>query len=159
MKELIEKHLTAILLLIILLSIVGIFMSSLVQANPVLIENVTSAKLSESEIRAVFTLRVTRFSNGIPIKVFILPQDSLTTHDFAYYYLGISPTEWFDLLAIQETSGRTNLHTVVESDSEMISKVSHTINSVGYTNDFMIMNNEDGIYTVAKQQVSYRARK
>jgi ABC-type phosphate transport system substrate-binding protein len=108
-----------------------------------MIQNYDTDVISQEEVRLVFTLRLTRFDSGYPIKVYVLPKENESTKDFAYRFIGMSVDSWFDVLDAQEVTGRLNVHTIVGTDKDMIKQISKTPYSIGYTNDAVIYRGAD----------------
>ena len=95
----------------------------------------SSAKVDEltlDEVRSVFTLKKSHWDNGLKIKVFILPKDSVITKAFAYKVLRMPPAMYFDILEANYASGKTNIPTSLDSEYSLVIKASITPGSIGY---------------------------
>ena len=84
------------------------------------------------EVRSIFTLKKSHWDNGLKIKVFILPKDSVITKAFAYKVLRMPPAMYFDILEANYASGKTNIPTSIDSEYALLVKMSITPGSVGY---------------------------
>ena len=62
--------------------------------------------IPRSEIEDIFTLRVKRWNNGIPVKIFLLPREHYATKSFTRKYLGMTASRYYDLIEGRECSGR-----------------------------------------------------
>ncbi len=103
-------------------------------ANP----NVPEATLSRSVVRSIFTMRLTSWSNGMPIRVFVLgDKDDLHTL-FSKRVLGVFPHQLRRAWNRQIFSGTGQAPERVESVREMLEKVSHIPGAIGYLSEEMI---------------------
>ena len=106
------------------------------------------ATIRRSEIEDIFTLRVKRWNNGIPVKIFLLPRDHHATKAFTRKYLGMTSSRYYDLIEGRESSGRGNIFTVLESEVSIIIKVMTTPGSIGYASSAIVANVDGDIITI-----------
>jgi ABC-type phosphate transport system substrate-binding protein len=91
-------------------------------------------------LRLVFTLRLVKFSDGQQIKIFMLPQDHRVTREFSTQFLGMTARRWWEVLEAQQAAGKINLHKIVPSEAAMLTAVSNTPNSIGYLDEYIVIN-------------------
>jgi ABC-type phosphate transport system substrate-binding protein len=99
--------------------------------------------LAVEDLRMIFTLRMIKFSDGQQIKIFMLPQEHRITRDFATSYLGITARRWWEVLEAQQSAGKINLHKIVPSEAAMLMAVQNTPNSIGYLDEYILVNLSD----------------
>ena len=103
-------------------------------ANPSVAEDV----LSRSTVRSIFTMRLTSWPNGMPIRVFVLgDKDELHTH-FSKRILGVFPHQLRRAWNRQIFSGTGQAPQRVESEREMFERVSQVPGAIGYLSEDMI---------------------
>ena len=92
-------------------------------------------ELSEETVRALFTMRLRRWSDGTPVRVFVLPDRHPLHKDFAKKILGVFPHQLrraWDRLVF---SGTGQAPREVSDETEMLDRVSKTPGAVGYVSD------------------------
>jgi len=109
-------------------------------AEAVLIKNTKAGEVSADDARLIFTLRITRYSDGTLIKVFVLPRDSATTRDFSMSYMKMTAFRWWELLDSYAVSGKSNLPIVVDTEQDMYRAITSNENAIGYINEFILIN-------------------
>jgi ABC-type phosphate transport system substrate-binding protein len=92
------------------------------------------------DLRFVFTLRIVKFSDGQQIKIFMLPQEHRVTREFATQFLGMTARRWWEVLEAQQAAGKINLHRIVPSEAAMMAAVTATPNSIGYLDEYIVIN-------------------
>ena len=92
------------------------------------------------DLRLIFTLRLVKFSDGQQIKIFMLPQEHRVTREFATQFLSMTARRWWEVLEAQQAAGKINLHRIVPSEAAMLSAVSSTPNSIGYLDEYIVIN-------------------
>lgn len=111
---------------------------SLLLCAPVLAQEVivnagvANRSVSQSTVRAIFSMRMRQWQDGRPVKVFVLPDQNSVHVSFAKSRLNTFPHQLrrsWDLLVY---SGSGQAPTVVESPTEMLKKVSSTAGAIGY---------------------------
>lgn len=97
-------------------------------ANP----DVPRATLDEQTLRAIFGMRLRRWPNGTPIRVFVLPDDNPVHADFAKKRLNTYPHQlrraWDRLVY----SGTGQAPVEVPTPEKMRESVEHTPGAIGY---------------------------
>lgn len=96
--------------------------------------------LSYSDIEDIFTLRNKKWSNGTPIRVFILPRTNPRTKEFTTKYLSMTPNRYFDILENRESLGKGNIAEIIDTDTGIVLRVLTTPGSIGYTSSSIIVN-------------------
>jgi ABC-type phosphate transport system substrate-binding protein len=84
------------------------------------------------EVSSIFTLTKSHWHNGLKIKVFVLPKDSVITKAFSYKVLRMPSAMYFDILEAKYASGKTNIPVVLDSEYSLLVKMSTTPGSIGY---------------------------
>jgi hypothetical protein len=93
---------------------------------------VADRSVSQSSVRAIFSMRLRQWQDGKAVKVFVLPDQNPVHVSFAKSRLNTFPHQLrrsWDLLVY---SGSGHAPTVVESPAEMLQKVSSTAGAIGY---------------------------
>ncbi len=103
-------------------------------ANP----NVPQESLSRSMVRSIFSMRMTSWSNGMPIRVFVLGDKEDLHSRFSKLILGVFPHQLRRAWNRQIFSGIGQAPERVESEREMLDRVSHTPGAIGYLSEEMI---------------------
>lgn len=97
--------------------------------------SVTKTTMSVSELRAIFSMRLTHWSDSSPIKVFVLPNEHPRHKEFSKNVLRLFPhqlqSSWDRLVY----SGTGSAPTVVQSEEEMRRVLAITPGSIGYISD------------------------
>jgi ABC-type phosphate transport system substrate-binding protein len=96
--------------------------------------------MSQTELRNVFEGKVRRWDNGVPVHVFILPNDSLATKRFAWQVLGISPDAWNEIKTSSVANSQRTVIQELNSEIDMIRYVSLTSGAIGYINNSFMVN-------------------
>lgn len=91
------------------------------------------SELSQLEIRAIYTSRLKRWEDGTEIKVFVLPQADPTHQKFCKSVLEALPHQLQAVWNRMVYSGMGRPPTEVQSEEEMITRVSQTPGAIGYT--------------------------
>lgn len=110
--------------------------------------------ISQSEIIKIFTRKRLFWDNGHRITVFIKPVNSVEHKVFAINILHITPFKYKTLLDTITYTGSNSPAVEIQSDEEMISRLSRTPFSVGYLNYNTVVinsNNSDLIYIKIEQ--------
>jgi ABC-type phosphate transport system substrate-binding protein len=103
-------------------------------ANP----NVSEENLSRSFVRSIFTMRMTSWPSGMPIRVFVLGDKDKLHARFSKRMLGVFPHQLRRAWNRQIFSGIGQAPEKVKSESEMRAKVSRTPGAIGYLSEDMI---------------------
>ena len=94
----------------------------------------------------IFTRKITKWSSsGEKITVFVKPLNSIEHKMFVINWLGITNYRYKKLLQQNTFSGYASKVKIIQSDEHMILVISSTPNSIGYTNDIMVLNDDSNI--------------
>jgi ABC-type phosphate transport system substrate-binding protein len=103
------------------------------QAADIIINNsVPAYHYSLNDVRAIFTMRLSQWSNGEAIKVFVLPDDHPLHKSFVKGSLNLFPHQLRSIWNQSVYSGTGAAPTQVSSPEEMLQAISNTPNSIGY---------------------------
>jgi ABC-type phosphate transport system substrate-binding protein len=104
------------------------------KAQPPVIFNktVTSSAVNRQAIRAIFTLRLRRWPDGTPIRVFVLPDRHAAHQRFTKKILGVFPHQLRTAWDRQIFSGIGQAPTTVTDESDMLRQVAATAGAIGY---------------------------
>ncbi|HET8708484.1 MAG TPA: hypothetical protein VFM46_19405 [Pseudomonadales bacterium] len=91
-----------------------------------------SNSMSLSEVRAIFSMRLRRWENGVAVSVFVLKSDSPTHVEFCKTVLNVYPQQLQAAWDRIVYSGTGNPPTVVNSEEEMRAVVASTPGAIGY---------------------------
>jgi hypothetical protein len=90
------------------------------------------ASVTTNEAQLYLTQRLKTWPNGVPVKVFVLPDDHVLHRRFANAVLGLYPYQLRRVWDRQLFSGTGQAPTTVASEEEMIRRVAATPGAVGY---------------------------
>lgn len=110
----------------------AILCSTAIAQEVIVNPDVADRSVSQSTLRAIFSMHTRQWPNGKPVKVFVLPDEDTVHISFAKGVLNTFPHQLrrsWDLLVY---SGYGQAPTVVESPKEMLQKVSSTPGAIGY---------------------------
>jgi ABC-type phosphate transport system substrate-binding protein len=99
---------------------------------------VPAENLSRSLVRSIFSMRMTNWPGGMPIRVFVLGDKSKLHSSFSKRILGVFPHQLRRAWNRQIFSGTGQAPEKVESEREMLEKVTHTPGAIGYLSEDMI---------------------
>ncbi len=91
--------------------------------------------ISQSTLRAIFTMHLRQWPNGKPIRVFVLPEDNAVHVAFSKEVLNTFPYQLKRSWDVLVFSGSGQAPTVVNSPGEMLLKVSTIPGAIGYLPD------------------------
>lgn len=97
-------------------------------------------QLTYSDIEDIFTLRNKKWTNGSPIRVYLLPRNNPRTKEFTIKFLNMTANRYFDLVESRESSGKGNIADIVNSEYDVMLKVLTTPGSIGYASDVVVIN-------------------
>lgn len=89
-------------------------------------------QISENSLRAIYTLRQTRWPDGQPIQVFVLADDDPLTAEFAKTLLGMYPYQLRQIWDQMTFSGMGQAPMQLSSPAEMLRRVAATPGAIGY---------------------------
>jgi ABC-type phosphate transport system substrate-binding protein len=92
-------------------------------------------------VRAIFYGTITRWDNGRPIVVFVLPPDHPASKDFAWNVLNVTPYSFEEKISSMVATRDGNPPHVLNTEMEMLRAVASTPNSIGYLSSFIVVNN------------------
>jgi len=106
------------------------------EAVEVIIHPGTDASyLSKNLLRSVFSMRLRTWQDGVPIRVFVLPDDAPLHSIFAKKKLDVFPYQLRSAWDRLVYSGTGQAPLVVHSEEEMREKIATTPGSIGYLNE------------------------
>ena len=97
-------------------------------ANP----DVPMKQLTRNELQAIFTMRLRAWPNGVPVRVFVLPDNAPQHSEFAKEKLSIFPyvlRNYWDRMVF---SGTGQFPAELASPAEMHERIADTPGAVGY---------------------------
>lgn len=103
-------------------------------ANP----EVPAENLTRSVVRSIFSMRMTSWPSGMPIRVFVLGDKNNLHASFSKRILGVFPHQLRRAWNRQIFSGTGQAPEKVESEREMLDKVARTPGAIGYISEEMI---------------------
>ena len=86
-------------------------------------------------VRSLFTMRLRLWSDGAPVRVFVLPDEDPTHWRFSKQVLGVSPHQLRRAWDRAVFSGTGQAPTEVRDETEMLERVATTPGAVGYVAD------------------------
>ena len=93
---------------------------------------VTTSQISHTELQAIFTMRMRVWPDGLPIRVFVLGDNTPEQAEFAKKLLDIFPYQlrrYWDRLVF---SGTGQAPIELNSSAEMYSRIASTPGAIGY---------------------------
>ncbi len=104
------------------------------ESAPVVITHpgVNVEKLTRSTLRSIFTLRLTRWQDGMPIRVFVLPDNHPSHQQFSKNNLGVFPYRLRQVWDRMVFSGIGKAPIEVEDQAAMQKEVARTPGAIGY---------------------------
>lgn len=125
------------------LLIASLILSTALYANePVVpIANLPSgADISRQEVVWYYTLKYKTWSDGTPVKIILLPDDSPEHQEFVRNVLGLTATQYRRMLDFSINSGAGSNLRRVKNVAEMVNAVEQTPYSLGYiSKDYLIL--------------------
>ena len=115
-----------------LVMLLAMYCSVATASEVVVNKNAQVVALPSEEVRAIFTLKRSHWDNGLKIKLFLLPRNSVITKQFTYQVLKMPPNMYFDILESNYNSGKTNIPVVLETECSMLLNLSINPGSIGY---------------------------
>ncbi|MDO9011035.1 MAG: hypothetical protein Q7U78_04380 [Gallionella sp.] len=107
---------------------------------------VTVQILTVNETRSIFGMRQLTWPGGVPVRVFVLPEQHSLHASFCREMLNIYPYQlrlsWNRLVY----SGTGQAPTEVATEQEMLARVASTPGAIGYVNK---VNSNDSVHTVS----------
>jgi hypothetical protein len=97
--------------------------------------SVSEMSLPRSMVRSIFIMRMTSWPNGTPIRVFVLGDKDELHADFSKRILGVFPHQLRRAWNRQIFSGTGQSPERVQSEREMLEKVSQIPGAIGYLSE------------------------
>lgn len=94
--------------------------------------SVSEQQLSTAQLRAIFTMRQTRWADGQPIQVFVLQSADDQHILFSRNYLKMFPYQLDAIWDRQRFSGIGSFPVQVQSEEEMLAVLQQTPGAIGY---------------------------
>ena len=110
-------------------------------ADVVVNGGVQKVSMRRVTVRAIFYGTITRWDNGRPIVVFVLPPDHPASKNFAWNVLNVTPYSFEEKISSMVATRDGNPPRVLTSEIEMLRAVASTPNSIGYLSSFIVVNN------------------
>ena len=123
---------TTILTLLLMLSAATLSQESAPSVDVIVSPSLAVIKLDRSLLRAVFTMRLREWPNGLPIRVFVLPDDDPLSDQFYRERLGMYSYVLRRAWDRMVFTGTGLAPTVVQTEKEMIERVRSTPGAIGY---------------------------
>lgn len=95
----------------------------------------TNISLSRNLLRSIFSMRLRTWPNGVPIQVFVLPDNVPLHSKFAKKKLNIFPYQLRSIWDRLVYSGTGQAPFTVRSEEEMHTKVATTPGAIGYLSE------------------------
>ncbi len=140
------------------LSTIAILLSLLLNPQLAYSENTTKPivertaninSLSYEELKAIFTLSVTRWTDGSKITVVVLPENNPAQRRFLWEYLGISPARYTEIIDSKTYSGKAYVPIVLDTEMEIIKKVKSTRGSIGFVGNTVYVGSANGFKIIS----------
>ncbi|MCV2886166.1 hypothetical protein OE749_15845 [Aestuariibacter sp. AA17] len=93
---------------------------------------VDGSKLTKGQLRNIFTMRQSVWPNGEQIRVFVLKSDNTLHQQFCKEILGMFPYQLERIWNRLTYSGVGELPNIVETEEEMLIKVTTSPGAIGY---------------------------
>ncbi|EGL54960.1 MULTISPECIES: hypothetical protein [Methylophaga] len=116
----------------ILITLLFLVSQDLPAQNVIANVQVETKQLSKTNARSIFAMRVHQWSDGTPIKVFVLQDQNPTHNEFCKSILGMFPYQLRRIWDRQVFSGTGAAPVVVNSEQEMLNAVASTEGAIGY---------------------------
>ncbi|HIC47998.1 MAG TPA: hypothetical protein EYM37_07610 [Methylophaga aminisulfidivorans] len=116
----------------ILITLLFLVSQDLPAQNVIANVQVETKQLSKTTARSIFAMRVHQWSDGTPIKVFVLQDQNPTHNEFCKSILGMFPYQLRRIWDRQVFSGTGAAPVVVNSEQEMLNAVASTEGAIGY---------------------------
>ncbi len=120
------------ILLLSLLPYVALCSEIACSAELIVHPDIEHSSLGAHSVRAFFTMRLRRWPNGSPVKVFVLPDRNPLHREFSKQVLGVFPHQLRVAWDRMVFSGTGQAPTEVGDEEEMIRRVGSTPGSIGY---------------------------
>jgi hypothetical protein len=102
--------------------------------------------ISAYEVRGIFSGKIRHWKNGSNVHLYILPLDSLATRLFLLENVGMSSTQFQDIISMNESVGKQNLYILKLTEDDVLHSIQVDATGIGYVKD--INNLVDGVKKV-----------
>jgi hypothetical protein len=120
-------------LFLIYIVLVAAFFSSSVHAAELIVNPIQDVKsLDRETVRSMFTMRLRRWQDGTPVKVFVLPDRHELHREFSKKVLGVFPHQLRRAWDRMVFSGLGQAPVETADEEDMLKRVSETPGAVGY---------------------------
>lgn len=133
------------LTLLVTFSFAGNALSSDGSVEVIAHPGVNANYLSKNLLRSIFGMRLRTWQNGLPVRVFVLPDDAPLHSIFTKQKLNIFPYQLRSAWDRMVYSGTGQAPSVVHTEEEMRARIASTPGAIGYLNESMI---DDSIQVV-----------
>ena len=100
--------------------------------------NVNEQAISKNALRVIFGMRLQTWPDGMPIKVFVLPDDNPAHNDFSKEILNVFPYQLRAAWDRLTFSGTGQAPIEVRTEEEMLTKIATTPGAIGYLRGAMV---------------------
>lgn len=91
--------------------------------------------VSRNTLRSIFSMRMTQWPNGTPIRVFVMGDKTAQHAAFTKHLLGVFPHQLRRAWNRQIFSGMGQAPIKVESEEEMLEQIENTPGAIGYLSE------------------------
>ncbi len=91
--------------------------------------------LSRNTLRSIFSMRMTQWPNGTPIRVFVMGDKTSQHSDFSKHVLGVFPHQLRRAWNRQIYSGMGQAPMKVDTEAEMLQQIQNTPGAIGYLSE------------------------
>ncbi|MBE7526673.1 hypothetical protein FBR06_01425 [Betaproteobacteria bacterium PRO4] len=109
--------------------------------------SVTTNSLSRNLLRSIFSMRLRTWENGLPVSVFVLPDDAPLHSIFAKQKLNIFPYQLRSTWDRLVYSGTGQAPFIVHTELEMRTRIASTPGAIGYLSESMINDSIQVVHT------------
>lgn len=127
-----------LLTLLVTLSLAGDALSSGTPVEVIAHPGISSNQLSRNLLRSIFGMRLRTWQNGLPIRVFVLPDDAPLHSIFTKQKLNIFPYQLRSAWDRMVYSGTGQAPFIVHTEEEMRARIASTPGAIGYLNGSMV---------------------
>jgi ABC-type phosphate transport system substrate-binding protein len=97
--------------------------------------DINTESVSRHTLRSIFSMRMTQWPNGTPIRVFVMGDKTTQHSNFTKHLLGVFPHQLRRVWNRQIYSGMGQAPNKVESESEMLEQIKNTPGAIGYLSE------------------------
>ncbi|MET0026757.1 MAG: substrate-binding domain-containing protein [Candidatus Thiodiazotropha sp.] len=103
--------------------------------DPVANRDIDFENISKNTLRSIFSMRMTQWPDGTPIRVFVMGDKSALHMDFTKQVLGVFPHQLRRAWDRQIYSGMGQAPIKVETEQEMLQQIATTPGAIGYLSE------------------------